>query len=197
MKSTNNVILDIIIALTNGIKNGGQINVDGLTLSGSNYLLGQVIRQYRLPKDYFFCSEKAMVLWKSLTSCDIMNFSFQDRVPCDKANKVIVKEYKGNSKTYTEREITLGQVISYRAVFHDEHIVPVNIIIEQLCKIETITYDSVKAVLDKIRICKMLKEEDKVIVNRSKRPLDYIDSIRQNYTPRGIVAINLVTKERI
>lgn len=193
----HNIVIQLIIELVKASKAGNCYEENGERLYNPSYLLNQTLRQYGLQKEQYFISEKADALWKVLTTQDIMKFSYHDQVQCDRANGILVKEYVGNSVSFTTRSINKDDVITYRSVFHDEHIVPINIIQKELYALKTLDFDSVKSVLNKIRICKMLKEEDKNTVNKNNRSSDYRQAIADNYTPKGIACINVVTKERI
>lgn len=58
----NNEILDIIISLVKGVRADGHIESDNHILWGSDYLLNQVLRQYDIPKDHYYVSERASKL---------------------------------------------------------------------------------------------------------------------------------------
>lgn len=196
MEAEKNEILDLIIYLIKGIKNGNSIECDGLKLWNSKYLLNQVIRQYSQPNKYFYVSEKASALWNKITTKKIMDFFYHDKVELDLADgSIALKCYTGNSNSYTEWTPKKGDKLTYRDVFHDEHIVPIKVIINELINLEVLDYKNVKNVLGKIRICKMLKEEDKMIGNKSNRSLDYIEAFKENYAPAGIVCTNVETGE--
>lgn len=196
-KMEHNVVIEFIKTLVRASKNGNCIEENGEKIHNTSYLLNQTLRQYELKHEHYFISEKANLLWERLTSEDIMSCYYQHKVKCDRATGIIVREYVGNSKHSNERLINKDDVITYRAVFHDEHIVPINIIQQELNDLATLDDESVKTVLGKIRICRMLKEEDKETVNKRNRSSDYRKAIADNYTPKGIVCINVVTKERI
>jgi len=196
-KMEHNAVIEFIKTLVRASKNGNCIEEKGEKIHNTSYLLNQTLRQYGLKQEHYFISEKAILLWERLTSEEIMSRYYQDKVKCDRANGIIVREYIGNSKQSNERLIAKDDVITYRSVFHDEHIVPINIIQQELNDLVTLDDESVKAVLGKIRICRMLKEEDKETVNKRNRSSDYREAIADNYTPKGIVCINVVTKERI
>lgn len=192
----NNEVLDIIISLVKGVKNDGHIDSDGHVLWGCNYLLNQVLRQYDIPKDHYYVSERAAKLWESITSGKIMDYYYKCRVVLDKADgTVVLKCYKGASNSYTEWTPKKGEKLIYRDVFHDEHIVPINVLIKELVELTELNYENVLHILDKIRICKMLKEEDKEIVNRSNRSSDYKIAIAENY--KDIKCVNVVTGEAL
>ena len=59
-------------------------------------------------------------------------------------------------------------------------------IIEELLNLPEYDYTSIKNVLDKIYICKMLKSEDRAIENKKKRSLDYREVIVFDYKKAGI-----------
>ena len=63
-----NRIFDIIISLLIGIKNGNQLQEGSSTLTGCSYLLNQTIRQYQIPLERYYVSEKAQALWKRIKS---------------------------------------------------------------------------------------------------------------------------------
>lgn len=191
-----NEILDIIISLIKGVQNHNHIESDGHKLWGSKYLLNQVIRQYSQPDDHYFISKDAKELWNKITSDDIMTKFYRDKLTLDKVDgSIVLKCFKGNSNSYTNWTPNKGDKLTYRDVFHDEHIVPVKMIINELIKLKEINYSSVEEVLGKIYICRMLKEEDKKILNKSNRPLDYRQAKKENYG--DIVCENVVTHEII
>lgn len=195
----HNEVIDLIITLIKGAKAKEDCIVSSeVTLQGCNYLLGQVIRQIRIPLDHWFVSDGAKTLWEKLTSKNIMEFWYTMHVPCDRANGIEVGLYRGSEKyPHTKPTLNKGDTIIYREVFHDEHIVPVVVIVNELCALKEPTRENVKRILDKIYMCKLLKEEDRRILHRSNRPSDYRAAIVDSYTPQGITIENVVTKERL
>lgn len=190
-----NEILDMIISLIKGVQAGGHIESEGHILWGSEYLLNQTIRQYNQPKEHYFISEKAYEVWNRITSENIMDKYYRERVALDRTDgSITLKCYKGNSRQFTEWTPNKGDVLTYRDVFHDEHIVPIKMIIKELVELKDLNYESVENILSKIRVCKMLKEEDKKIKNKSNRSTDYKKAIEDNY--QEIRCMNLFTGEK-
>lgn len=58
-------------------------------------------------------------------------------------------------------------------------------------------YFSVKEVLDNLCICKLLKEEDRRIKNKSKRSLNYIDVFNKDYLDVGIIIKDFVYENKL
>lgn len=174
------IVYDYIKELVKSIKRDGSIYIGDEKWDGSMYLLGQIIRQYCIPKSHYFVSAKAKELWERITDEDMLNYWYQHKVRC-LCDEVEIKEFSGNSNSYTRRIIHRGDEFVYRAVFHDEHIVPVKIIIEELCSYTDLTYADIRRALSKIYICKLLKEEDKKILHKSNRPSDYREALKRDY----------------
>ena len=80
--------------------------------------------------------------------------------------------------------------IQYNDVFHDEHIIPLEMIINELKEIKKPdinedTYNQVRKILDKIYICKMLKSEDRDLLDsRKRKSTDVIEVVEYNYLQR-------------
>jgi len=199
---------DIIISLVKSLKNKTE---DGkyehfikeeyegkpLILWGTAYLLNQFLRQLEIPKSRRLVSKKADALWKSLVGDeDINDYYYQDKVTVKHDGKV--KKYSGASKTpYFDGEIKTGSSFTFKDVFHEEHIVPIAVIIndlEELEKANKLDYKHVDEVLKKIYICRMLKEEDRKIKERYKRANNKDDVVRDVYNQYEIY---LVEKQRL
>lgn len=188
-----NAIFDAINLLVTAIKTNEEHpsikcvhNDKTYTMYSVHYLLGQLIRQIEVPKERTYISVKADELWKSITDEPIENYWYQKKVTC-KNNGIQVAKYKGASKApYDKPALNAGDNFVYKDVFHDEHVIPVNTIIEELIALESLDDDSIAAVLDKICICRILKEEDANIENRYKRPNTFEEVIRTTYQDAGI-----------
>ena len=181
-----NPVYDYIIELVNSIKGDRAVAFEGERWAGSKYLLGQIIRQYCLPRHHYFVSKRAKELWDALgNSEDILDYSYQKPVRCCR-DGIEIREFVGNSKSFKSRTINSGDEFTFRSVFHDEHVVPVNVIIDNLCSFPELTYDDITDALNRIRICKMLKSEDKDIRNKSNRSLDYRIVLNNDYKNAGV-----------
>ena len=62
-----NKVIDIVINLILGIKSNdlltAELDNDKVELYNCRYLLSQVLRQYKLPREHCLVSEKACELW--------------------------------------------------------------------------------------------------------------------------------------
>lgn len=91
-----------------------------------------------------------------------------------------------NSKDPNLITLTKGESFAYREVFHDEHIIPINVIINELLKLSNLNYQTVVEILSKISVCKMLKTEDRSIYNARKRVFDVNEIIETTYLEANI-----------
>ena len=105
-QTKENKVLDIIITLAKAIKatevpdqDKCQYYLDDGTnrLWGAKYLLGQVLRQYRINDDHIFISVAADKLWKEITDKEIKDYNYTMQVPVSRECTLAL--YKGASKT--------------------------------------------------------------------------------------------------
>ena len=190
-----NPILDIIISILQNQKNycintktSSKVecicNGKTYVLWNSDYLLGQIIRQYNISEDKFYISQKANSLWEQISKQNIWNYSYQDKVFCENEKEIIVKSYKGASSKYSTTTLKSGVRFIFNDVFHDEHVIPINVIIKELKSLSEYTYKAVEEILDKIKVCRILKEEDREIKEKSRRPSDFnyvVENIYKKY----------------
>ena len=188
-----NKILDIIINLLSGIKNKNAIVEEfegetGMTLNGASYLLNQTLRQYNIPENHYFISEKAFELWNKISTDDILKYTYRDKITKNTTDVVRIDKYKGGEKEPYQKQVIInqGDNFIYNDVFTDEHIVTVSDIIKELLDLSTYDYPAITKILDKLYICKMLKSEDRMIKNKSKRSTDYKAVINRDYLDAGI-----------
>ena len=97
-----NRIFDIIISLLIGIKNQNQL-IDqfankSMTLNDCSYLLNQTIRQYQLPRDHYFVSEKAQELWNKISSKSIFNYKYRDKITKNIEGQVEIRKFRGGER---------------------------------------------------------------------------------------------------
>ena len=192
-----NPILDIIICI---LKNRKSYLVNKKTsfkiectyngkiygLWNSSYLLGQIIRQYQISDDNYYISSKANALWERITKQNIWNYSYRDKIFCESDEEINVKSYKGASSEYSIITLNSGVPFIFNDIFHDEHIIPINIIIKELESLPEYTYKTVEEILGQIKVCRMLKEEDREIKERCRRPLDFNYIVENIYKKYGI-----------
>lgn len=202
-----NEIFDLIILLTKGAQNKEDglkcnYNNDEYKLSSCTYLLGQALRQYSKNNGRIFVSKKAYYKWRSLTCGNMADYWYTKCVRCDgpafengKAQTLAL--YKGNSNKPELKCFSKGDKFSYREIFHDEHIIPIASIIEDLKNLKDLSYDSVKNVLDNICVCRILKSEDRSIKNKNARFKCLIKTYEESYLQTNQEPIYLIDWEKI
>lgn len=147
------------------------------------YLIGQTIRQYKIPEENWYVSKEALSLFEKITEKrNIGDYTYQDKITVQQ--KIEVGIYNGNKKDPSVRTLNKGEKIPYNSVFHDEHTIPVQRFVEDLLYMKkTIDSEKIKKKLDTIYICKILKKEDRKIPNSRKRQGDFkiiVDTIYGN-----------------
>lgn len=196
-----NPILDIIINVLENTKYYNynnkmaskiecEINGEIHTLWNADYLLGQIIRQYKIAGDNFYISKGALDIWSKISDDSIQKYSYRDNIKCARG-PVTVKVYKGASSKYEEVLLDRNSTFIFNDVFHDDHIIPVNVIIKELRKLTNYSYENVSGILNRICICRMLKEEDRRIIEKSKRPFSVETVIKEIYAKYDIEAIKI------
>ncbi len=183
----DSTIINIIIDLVNGCK-GNDIIVDDfdrsqLQMKNCNYLLGQVIRNCLVPEDRWYISEAAIDYWNKITDEDIWKYEYADKIKITKSD--VLKNiglYKGGKSKPEYTTKRRGDIIQFNDLFHDEHMVDVSTIKKEIEKLNPITPEGVKIILDQMRIARILKEEDKRISTKSGRGTDmkYIMKLYEN-----------------
>lgn len=184
------ICLDMIICLLKAHRTEeNAIYSDSSCIRGAHYLLGQVVRQYAIPEENYYISEKANNLWKKISNDNIWNYVYTNKFVI--TDKCSLPKYVGAEKNPREiKEYQKGEKIEFNSVFHDEHIISIEVIIKQLDAIpkEKLDYDSVKKILDSIVICRILKEEDKKL--QHKRFDTFKENFEKIYEPNGIILQN-------
>lgn len=203
-----NEILDLIVSLTKGVQDkdnelkchyGG----DDYKLGACTYLLGQVLRQYSKNNGRIYVSKKAYEKWKSLTKDEMIKRWYTNGVNCDgptfeNGGKQTLYLYKGNSNKPEPIEFKKGDKFAYRQVFHDEHIIPIASIIEDLKNLDDPSYENVGKVLDNICICRILKSEDRNIKNKNARYKCLIRTYDESYkVTKNEEPIELINWEKV
>lgn len=72
-------------------------------------------------------------------------------------------------------------------MFHVDHIVPVKLILSELLNLKVINSLNVSNILQKMYLCRILKEEDRRIGRTSGRTLSYKNNIVNVYNIYGII----------
>ncbi len=118
------------------------------------------------------------------------DFWYRDKVYNTKDNYVTISKYTGASNTPHEPEVLKkGESFYYREVFHDEHIVTINDIIDELLSLKDVTKENVISILDKIYICRMLKSEDRSLYPKRHRSTAVNEVLDGPYKEHNITVI--------
>ena len=138
-------------------------------------------------------------MWSKIRTDSILKYTYRDKIIKNVPGVVFIDKYKGSERHAYEKGCLLDERDSfiYNDVFTDEHVVTVSNIMEELLKLTKIDDESIKSVLDKIYICKMLKEEDRCIKNKNRRSLDYREVISEDYFDVGIRLQNFDLKNTL
>lgn len=166
----------LIIIIINALK-GVKLQMNNLI--PYDYLLNQAIRQYIIPEENWHLSKAAKELWDSITSEDIREYNYKQPITCDRAEQTPAKKFVGNNSTGSDIKIKKGDIIPFNKLFSAEHMTPVSDIIKELKALDDITPENVKAILDKIHMCRVTKEEDRNIKPKYGRGID-IEKIKRN-----------------
>jgi hypothetical protein len=166
----------LIIIIINALK-GVKLQMNNLI--PYDYLLNQAIRQYIIPDENWHLSKAAKELWDSITSEDIRKYNYKQPITCDRAEQTPAKKFVGNNSTGSDIKIKRGDRIPFNKLFSAEHMTPVSDIIKELKALNDITPENVKAILDKIHVCRVTKEEDRKINIKYGRGID-IESIKND-----------------
>lgn len=160
----------------------------GKDANGLRYLIGQLIRQYNIPKNNWHISLAAYNRWNQLTNKYIWNYHYKDVVTCDKlSSSQEYGLYKGANKNINIQKLCRGAKFQFRQMFHEDHVIPVSIIIDELKNLKVVNVTTVTSVLDQMHQCIILKEEDRNISRTKGRSLIFQQTINNVYAPAGII----------
>lgn len=190
----NKYIVESLISLLKGHKS---VEKDGTLseeqrkkdLSGIIYLIGQTIRQYKSPAANIHVSVKAYELWNKITDMSMDTCDYREIIHCNKIKEGESFEcmsYVGSEKEGTERLLIKDECFVFNDIFHAEHVIPVKVIRDELLALEEIDEASVIAILNKMHIAKILKEEDRGLTRTAGRTSDYEQNIRDFYLANNI-----------
>ena len=98
--------------------------------------------------------------------------------------------YKGSQKDGQNVQINPNDKVCFNDMFHVDHIVPVKLIMDELLKMTQINSQDVSNILQKMYLCRMLKEEDRLLGRTAGRTLCYNNNINNIYNTRGICVIH-------
>lgn len=150
------------------------------------YTLNAVLRQMPLPDSNYFVSEGADKLWNDICESSIWDYRFSERFHVNK--DVDLPQYVGSGKIPAEiKSFKKGDKVKYNSVFHDEHIVRVDDIVNELYDLpeEKLNVEEVEKIILKLYVCKILKEEDRRLPH--KRPSANLTEVyEQVYIPNNV-----------
>ena len=166
MKSNNKdieVIINILKLMKNPDEDANDFKIDP---GGLKYLLGQILRQLQIPQEKLYLSYRARLLWNEIRSSSkdsTFDYYYQKRVIHENETPIKVLTYKGASSTPVERLLKKDEWFRLRQVFHDDHVIPMKLIVERLVQLKEPNYENVMDILKNISVCRMLKSEDRKI----------------------------------
>ena len=161
--------------------------------NSAKYLLNQTVRQLYLPTSKYYLTKMAKETWDKIRTKDddIYNYWYRNSVEKNVEGEVEVKLYKGASKTpYDIKPIKKGDKFIFKDVFHDDHIIPMKLILKRLLALENPNRENVQTILDDITVCRMLKSEDRKIIRMHNRPYNEDEIIKTIYSEKDIILIN-------
>ena len=181
-KEVADFIIYLIISY-NEIESSSIYLLSDYSIKGSaKYLLRQLIRQINIPHTNMYVSEKALAQWNKITNDNIKEKCYNSRVTC-KIDWLDRPKYIGASKTSQTEKTYQGESFKYNEVFLDEHVVPVEIIIRELLKLDTTSkniYNQIDLILQNLTVCKILKDENPQ--NKFNRSLYLEDVLKTDYS---------------
>ena len=185
------IIASIVVLLKGYQRLKASSNSNKMHISSLKYVLGQTVRAYKVPKKQIFISQAAEKRWNELTNFDINNFDYKQSFKCDRLKQSITcKMYKGSQKNGKNVQINPNAKVCFNDMFHVDHIVPVKLIMDELLKLTQINSQNVSNILQKMYLCRMLKEEDRLLGRTAGRTLCYNNNINNIYKKRGICVID-------
>ena len=158
-------------------------------------LLGQSIRQYDVPEKNYHISQAAKERWDELSNDCIRNYWYRKQVKCDKLTVAKrFKLYKGSEKEGKEELLNPGDPLVFRQMFHEEHTIPVSLIMNELTGSSKIsTMKDIEGLLDSMHISILLKDEDRDINAKfgktNGRSLIFSDNVKNIYNKCGITLL--------
>lgn len=188
------IIASIVVMLKGYQRLKASSNSNKMHISSLKYVLGQTVRAYKVPQKQIFISQAAEKRWNELTSSNINNFDYKQSFKCDQLKQSITcKMYKGSQKNGQNVQIHPNDKVCFNDMFHVDHIVPVKLIMDELLKLTQINSQNVSNILQKMYLCRMLKEEDRLLGRTAGRTLCYKNNIINIYNANNIFVIDPIT----
>lgn len=184
----NEAIVDSILCLLKEYRKEMTAPIpNNADLNSLKYLINQTIRAYDIPENNHHLSQRAFDRWNELSTEDIMKKHYKDKVVCDKlTGPVEYVLYTGASKTGTPTSLTKGSEFEFRKMFHEDHVIPVSMIFDEMVKMLVVDKQSIENLLNGMHMCVLLKKEDRKIGKTRGRSLDFDKTIEDVYKRYGI-----------
>lgn len=183
MSKINDCVVRAIVELLNSYKS---LQTEQ-EKSSVHYLLGQLVRTYRIADDHVHISKSAKATWEKITSDDISDKWFHQTVKCDWVTTPIsLSFFTGSMKSGESRVVHKNDTFQFNKVFHVDHVTPVSLILSDLKNLNQIDETSVAEILNKMHICRILKTEDRRLGRTKERSLNYEEVIEKIYNPNNV-----------
>lgn len=189
MKKSKELTIQLIKSLLDCYHQSSNKQDYSIDKKNIKYILNQTLRQMWIPANKLYVSVKADQLWSMLTTGEHFVHFYKDAVVLKNIDVIDLDLYKGNAKLpYTKRTFYRNDKFSFREVFHDDHIIPLKLIVNKLIELEDITDEKISNIISSISVCRMLKSEDRAIPNKSARVFDERKVIVEMYKEKtGII----------
>lgn len=183
----NDAIINSILCLLTAYKKMNSTNSNKMNKASLRYLLGQSIRQYDIPLSNRHVSKEARSRWDEISKSNIEDYHYRNVVVCD--NLKVPKQYllfNGANGSGEPTKLMPGSTFIFREMFHEDHVIPVSLILREMIEMVNVNRIEIKNLLDKMHLCVLLKEEDRKIGRTKGRTLHYNQNIINIYNKAGI-----------
>ncbi|WP_162140177.1 hypothetical protein [Haploplasma axanthum] len=158
-------------------------------IANRKYLLNQILRQIKLPIEKYYISINALNLWKEMFGGPIMDYWYNKKIKALVDGNIT--RFVGAKKDGSYGSISSGSSVEYRSVFHDDHIIPISKLVDELMNSDNLTDELICSVVNKISVCRMLKVEDRSVPRLKGRETEE-QVINVIYRNKGIEVLKMV-----
>lgn len=183
----NDAIIDSVQCLLTGCFQPGLREKD---LGSLRYLLGQSIRQYDISPNNCHITQAAKERWDEISNDNIKKYQYRDVVVCNNLQvPTPFKLFIGANGRGNPTTLRSGSTFVFRQMFHEDHVIPVSLILNEMITKRIVDRQEIKNLLDMMHLCILLKEEDRIIGRTKGRTIDYWANVKNVYNPNGILII--------
>ena len=119
-----------------------------------------------------------------------MNYHYRNWVVCDKLTESVkFGVFSGAKKIGIEKQFNKGDKFRFRELFHEDHVIPVSLILKEMIDNTPAKYEDIENLLNKMHVCVILKEEDRELGRTKGRTLDFKKTIDTLYKENDIVLL--------